>query len=130
MAVLRRLIAFATLLVTLLLVLTEAGFACADASMQDMAGSASAAGMDDMPGMSRSGAPRNAAHDPAPAQGPCRFPWAPSGCRDMAPCSPAALTVAAAMPPDPAPATEAIIVARVTAPVSVEMPPEPPPPRA
>ena len=148
MPALRRLAALVTMLVTLLLVLTESGYACSGASMAGMAGmgatsrsgagaptaAASADPMASMPGMP--GMP--AAHQSetqtgpqgAPDQGPCRFPWAPDGCRDMAPCAPAALAVATATPLPPAHTPEARLTLRVAAPASLDTPPEPPPPRA
>src|SRR5688572_16197350 len=114
MAVLRRLTALVTLLVTLLLVLTESGFACSGESMaaMDMTAAASGGaggttsmadmpgmpGMPDMPGMpaaSPDEAPSGDDGEGTPKEAPCRFPWAPAGCRDMAPCAPATLAVVA-----------------------------------
>jgi hypothetical protein len=128
MAVLRRLTALVTMLVTLVLVLAESGFACSTGDMAGMrmgAASGSAA-RSDMAGMPMPGGD----HGRAPEQTPCRFPWAPAGCRDMAPCAPAALAVAAAPAAAPMPAHDAVVRVRVSAPRSIETPPEPPPPRA
>jgi hypothetical protein len=129
MVLLRRLTAVATLLVTFLLVLTESGFACSGAAMPGMGLAASASSGNDMAGMGAM-ADHERAPDRAPDRAPCRFPWAPSGCRDMAPCAPAALAVLAALPAADAPPPDAVRAAPVTAPASIEAPPEPPPPRA
>jgi hypothetical protein len=137
MVVLRRLTALVTMLVTLVLVLAESGFACSSDDMAGMRADATggSAAMGDMAGMpmpGMSGAPATPSHDHGrgPAQAPCRFPWAPAGCRDMAPCAPAALAVAAPVASEPMPAHDAVVQVRVSAPRSVETPPEPPPPRA
>ena len=143
MAVLRRLTALVTLLVTLLLVLTESGFACAGASMAAMdmtvatgGGGAAMADMPGMPGMpgmpaaSPADAGTGGDEPPAPEEAPCRFPWAPMGCRDMAPCAPATLTAVAWTPRPHAPAAAMLATLAVIAPASIDTPPEPPPPRA
>jgi hypothetical protein len=137
MVALRRLTALVTMLVTLVLVLAESGFACSTGDMAGMrasvargsAATADMAGMP-MPGVSDSTTAPNGDHGRAPEQAPCRFPWAPAGCRDMAPCAPAALAVAASPTAEPMPAHDAVVAVRVSAPRSVETPPEPPPPRA
>ena len=126
MIVLRRLTALVTMLVTLVLVLAESGFAC---SRDEMAGMRASATVEDtVAANGMAGMPMPPT--PVPHPKPCRFPWAPNGCRDMAPCAPAALAVAALMPIPAAPVPDALVTARVTVPPSVETPPEPPPPRA
>jgi hypothetical protein len=134
MAVLRRLTALVTLVATLLLVLTESGFACPGDAMASMAGmDATAPSMAGMPGMGGTPSTPSATRTGdggAPEQSPCRLPWAPDGCRDMAPCAPAALAVATAAPTASASVPEARTDRRVTAPASVDTPPDSPPPRA
>ncbi|WP_284352588.1 hypothetical protein [Roseisolibacter agri] len=134
---LRRLAAFVSGVMMLVLLLAESGFACA---MQEMVSSAGAgAGMSamaDMPGMAAMAEMADVAppDGTAPAEGqdeaPCRFPWAPSGCRDMAPCAPAALTVAAWRAEGGARVHDVQRAAAVLAPPSFGTPPELPPPRA
>lgn len=149
---LRRLAAFVSGLMMLVLVLAESGFACAmpdmrssvsagpearamsgRAGMAEMAGMtemAGMAGMADVAGMSDVASSGRI----APVQGrdgaPCRFPWAPSGCRDMAPCAPAALTVAAWHAAAGGRVHDVQRAPAVLAPPSFGAPPEPPPPRA
>jgi hypothetical protein len=135
MAPVRRLAALLVSCVMLVLLLVESGFACA---MPDTTAMATADGgaMAGMP-MDMPAAPERAPAGPSDGpsgrhsdDGSCRFPWAPSGCRDMAPCAPAALAVAAWLAPPAASAPAALAAARVTAPPSVIAPPELPPPRA
>lgn len=115
MAAARRLAALVVGVMMLALVLVESGFACA---MPEMA---------EMPEMAM---PDGTAPAPDDTESPCRFPWAPSGCRDMAPCAPAALVVATWQPQGRAPAHHAWWASPVLAPPSFDTPPEPPPPRA
>src|SRR5687767_6421878 len=128
----RRAFAAFTGIMMLGLVATESGFACAMpempamASMDGAAGAAGAAGMHDMAGMTMPAEDAPATEE----ETPCRFPWAPSGCRDMAPCAPATLAVAAWRPAANAPAHDVLAAGRVLAPASIDRPPEPPPPRA
>lgn len=134
---LRRLAALFSGVMMLVLLLTESGFACA---MPDMSSSADAgaetsamAGMDDMagmPGMGDMAAPEGTAPAQSEDESPCRFPWAPSGCRDMAPCAPAALAEAA-WQPEAAASDRGVQGARVVlTPPSFGTAPELPPPRA
>lgn len=135
-----RLAAFVSGVMMLVLLLAESGFAC---TMPDMASSARAgAGMSamaHMPGMTgmvgmaemaRITAPDGTAPTEGQDEAPCRFPWAPSGCRDMAPCAPAALTVAAWRGEGGARVHEVQRAAAVLVPLSFGTPPELPPPRA
>jgi hypothetical protein len=132
---LHRLAALFTGAMMFVLVLAESGFACA---MPDMASSArtgaeasamaAMAGMSDMAGMPDMTASGSTA--PEQDEAPCRFPWAPSGCRDMAPCAPAALTVASWQPEGRARVHDVQRAAAVLAPPSFGTAPELPPPRA
>jgi hypothetical protein len=134
MAVLRRAFAAFTGLMMFGLVVTESGFVCAMPEMAAMSGAhapAAPAGdaHGDMAGMSM---PAESEGGPASdgEEAPCRFPWAPSGCRDMAPCAPATLVVAAWRPAPTPPGHDALAAGRVLLPASIDRPPEPPPPRA
>ena len=112
------------------------GFAC---DMTSPAGGVAMAGMDmagDIAGMDMSGMDMTATtetqsgEEPEPQHAPCDFPWAPEGCRSMAPCAPVALASIA----DPLRASDTIPVA-VTAlvvltPPSNDLLPGLPPPRA
>ncbi|GLC27781.1 hypothetical protein [Roseisolibacter agri] len=140
MAVLRRATALLTGLAILVLFFAESGFACAMPDVTGMGGAsvvtahadmAGMAGMDDMAGMDMS-MPSTEESQPTqpPADTPCRFPWAPAGCRDMAPCGPATLAVAAWVPSTRTPVHDPLAGDAVIAPASVDTPPEPPPPRA
>lgn len=136
---LRRVVALIVSAFLLQLVFVGAGFACGtSATAAGHGATGSMAGMV-MPGQAPSSASTAEAPDgavaPAPASepSPCHFPWAPNGCRDMAPCAPAAMPT----PPvgETAPAAPPILHARVRAgmvrtPPSVLTAPEPPPPRA
>jgi hypothetical protein len=123
----RRLVALLASCMMLVLLLVESGFACAMPDGGATAGMAMATGMD----MEMPAAPEHAppAQDAPADGGDCHFPWAPAGCRDMAPCAPATLAVAAWVAPSAAPAHAALAAARVTAPPTAVAPPEPPPPR-
>lgn len=141
---LRRAVALLVSVFLLQLVLVESGFACGlpstaggDGVAVPMAGMAMP-GMA-MPGQAVSDAPPSGAPDgagataPAPEPSPCHFPWAPDGCRDMAPCAPAAMPT----PPvgEAAPSSLPLLHGRVHAgivrtPPSILTAPEPPPPRA
>lgn len=107
------------------LVLLESGYACLAMSDGSAAG-ATMAGMT-MPG--ESGSSDRPAGD-GQEQAPCEFPWAPNGCQSIAPCAPAAVTVASA------PAVSAFLLhdAPMTlvqlAPAAPSRAPELPPPRA
>ena len=135
MAVLRRMIALLSGLTMLVLFLAESGFACAMPDMAEMGGAVAArhdGGMADMADMAGMQMPASDAptSDRQPDDVPCRFPWAPSGCRDMAPCAPATVAVAAWQPVASPWAHAAVSGGAVSAPATVDLPPEPPPPRA
>lgn len=81
-----------------------------------------------MPGNPASPTPASNQHDDSKA--PCRFPWAPNGCQNMAPCAPSALTVPSAerlsLP------NERVEIRALAAlvPLAPSLAPELPPPRA
>ncbi len=110
-------------LVLLQLVLVESGYAC----RMPADGDASMAGMP-MPGSTRhsSSAPTKKGQP----QAPCQFPWAPNGCQIMAPCAPAALTVASSTTTAAARVHVAPLRFEPLAPLSLSIAPELPPPRA
>lgn len=136
---LRRAVALFVSVFLLQLVLVEAGFACGmPASAAGHGAADPMAGMV-MPGQATSNAAAVPALDspivaaPAPEPSPCHFPWAPDGCRDMAPCAPAAMPappgVAVATPTPPVRHVR-VHAGIVRTPPSVLTAPEPPPPRA
>lgn len=132
---LSRLLGLVLSLLFLQLQLVEGGYVC-----QQPAGARPTPSA--MVGMAMGAGSMSAAGDPAAAtaaparhgddQMPCRFPWAPSGCRDMAPCAPAALpsVVVTALAPAATPVRAADPVLVAAAPASLSRPPELPPPRA
>jgi hypothetical protein len=61
---------------------------------------------------------------------PCDFPWAPSGCHSMIPCSPNAIATESAVVPEIAPAQFRVASTHVLTPPSETKLPELPPPRA
>jgi hypothetical protein len=130
----RRVVALLTGVMMLALVLTESGFACAMPSMAASSEAAAAgSAMSDMGGMRSMAGGRESADAPQSShrdEAPCRFPWAPTGCQDAAPCGPAALVVAAWRPEVYGPERDVQRTATVLAPPSFDTPPEPPPPRA
>ena len=93
----RRITALFAVLLLANLIRVGSGFACvmpmstdAMGSMDDDAAATSnvaAGGMADMPGMAAPARDANPAHQ----EMPCKFPWAPDGCRLMTPCAPLAL---------------------------------------
>jgi hypothetical protein len=119
-------VAFFLSFVLLQLVLVESGYVCRMPANGPV-------GASDMAGMQM---PGRADHSPtAPAQhdkqdAPCRFPWAPNGCQAMAPCAPAAVTVASAVIASFAPAANVLPQLVALAPPALTMAPELPPPRA
>jgi hypothetical protein len=113
-------------LVLLQLVLVESGYACHSAPGRDENATA-------MANMSMPASADHAAASPSQhndQQSPCRFPWAPNGCQTMAPCSPAALSVART-PTLALASTFAVLPPFAPlAPHSLSRAPELPPPRA
>lgn len=109
--------------VLLQLVLVESGYACRmDTSEMPSGGS--------MVGMQTPGDETMAPPQHEQDEAPCRFPWAPGGCQSMAPCAPAAVTVAAV---EALAACDAAVTAWQLvqlAPPPVTQAPELPPPRA
>jgi hypothetical protein len=123
---LTRPLAFLLSFVLLQLVLVESGYACR------MPATVSA-GAQDMAGMQMAGSADHSLSTPAQhdqQQPPCRFPWAPGGCQAMAPCAPAAVTVASAAIASFAPAASAPERLVLLAPPALASAPELPPPRA
>lgn len=120
------------LVLFLQLQLVGSGYVCQSASGA-RAEAASMAGMTmRVPGLDAPAQSPSATHAPGRHdRAPCRFPWAPTGCRDMAPCAPAALPAAVAvLTPAAMPARVADPVLVAAAPASPSRPPELPPPRA
>ncbi len=109
-----------------LLVLVESGYAC---QVRMVGGSmdTAMAGMS-MPGHPASPQPASKRHDVP--QEPCRFPWAPNGCQNMAPCAPSALTVPSAENLSPLHERVELRALAVLVPLAPSLAPELPPPRA
>ena len=131
---LRRLAVLLSGVMMLVLVLAESGFACATPDMMapTPAGvrASAMAGMEEMAGMTDMPASPDGAPSQRDGEAPCRFPWAPSGCRDMAPCAPAALAVTAWQPEASARGRGVQRARAVLTPPSFGTAPELPPPRA
>jgi hypothetical protein len=119
-------VAFLLSFVLLQLVLVESGYACRMPMDGAPQGSAMA-GMQ-MPGSADHSPSAPAQHDQQ--ESPCRFPWAPNGCQTMAPCAPAAVTVASTVIASFVPAGNAPEQLVLLAPPALTSAPELPPPRA
>lgn len=109
------------------------GFAC---DMTDGAAMAAPDVMGDMSGMSMPGmdmagmTERQSGGESEHHHAPCDFPWAPEGCQSMTPCAPIALASVTELLRTPDAMPSAIAVLAVLPPPSIQLPPEPPPPRA
>src|SRR5579862_4534916 len=114
----RRIVAALSAVFVLQLVFVGSGYAC---PRSDAGGSMADMGM----AMAHGGQPASPHH-----QTPCRFPWAPDGCRNMVPCAPAAIATPAQAVVDLPPLVASVPVLSVVTPPSVNSPPELPPPRA
>ena len=105
------------------LMLVAGGYACV---MRDSGEAVAGA----MAGMTMPGSDEGSAPSSKGGERPCEFPWAPNGCDAMAPCAPAAITVASVTVLQDQRVPEVPATLELLAPTSVSRAPELPPPRA
>ena len=113
-------------LVLLQLVLVESGYACRMPSE----GAVGSESMVDMPMPGGLGHSSSEPRQQDRQQAPCQFPWTQNGCQAMAPCTPAALTVASVATEPIARTHVALLRFEPLTPPSLSLAPELPPPRA
>lgn len=110
-------------LVLFQLMLVVGGYACV---MRD----GGTAGVGAMAGMAMPGSDGGAPSSSGGRDRPCEFPWTANGCDAMAPCAPAAISVASVTAFQAQRVPEVPVTLELLEPTSVSRAPELPPPRA